>query len=219
MKKESMKIKGNITLEDKVNAIEAITSAYFQNGDYTPYYAEIGEVIAVGKFFIEGYELEEGESIYSMYCSDADFKKMVDAFIHNNNPKSANVPIMSYVREMVKDKLEFVKEHEVHFNPVVNNTLTTFTEFMDVVIDSLGNFSKMNIEALSPDILAKSKTIINKLSDSGIELTKENLISIFREMADFRPDEASQEIIDTKNKKIIELSKYKALWESRNTIK
>ena len=219
MKKESMKIKGNITLEDKVNAIEAITSAYFQNGDYTPYYAEIGEVIAVGKFFIEGYELEEGESINSMYELDYDFKKLVDAFIHNNNPKSANVPIMNYVREMVKDKVEFIKEREVHLNPIVNNTLTTFTEFMDVVIDSLGNFSKMNIEALSPDILAKSKTIIDKLSDSGIELTKENLISIFREMADFRPDEASQEIIDAKNKKIIELSKYKALWESRNTIK
>lgn len=219
MKKDNMQIKSNITLEDRVNAIEAIIGANFQNGDYTPYYSEIGEIIAVGRYFIEGYELEEGETIHSMYYEDADFRKLIDAFLHNNNPKSTNAPIMNYVREMVKDKLAFVKEQVVYSRPIVDETFSKINEFMEVTIDSFSNFSKLRLDQLTPEMIETSKKVLQKLASSNINLTPETLSKVIREAADYKPDEKSKEIIDEKNKQIVELRKYKALWESRNTSK
>ena len=61
MKKSLLKVKNTITFEDKLNAIDLILNAFWddETGEYTPWMEEPARVIAVGKYFIEGYTLED----------------------------------------------------------------------------------------------------------------------------------------------------------------
>ena len=56
MKKSLLKVKNTITFEDKLNAIDLILNAFWddETGEYTPWMEEPARVIAVGKYFIEG---------------------------------------------------------------------------------------------------------------------------------------------------------------------
>ena len=74
MKKTLLKVKNTITFEDKVNAITLILNAFWddETGEYTPWMKEPARIIAVAKYFIEGYELEEEENLYNLYLSDDD---------------------------------------------------------------------------------------------------------------------------------------------------
>ncbi len=219
MIKNNLRIKDNISLTDQIMVINDIVAAYFRNGDYTPYYAEMGEIIAVGTYLLEGYELEEGESIYTFYYTDQEVHKLIDMFINNSNQKSQNVAIMKFIREMVKDKLEFAKERAIHSRPMTEEAFVTLKQFMDVVIDSFGNFANLNLSALSPEMIKNAQTVFQKMADSGFKMTEENIANVIKEAADFNMDDASKEIIDAKNAEIRELKKYKTLWESRNTSK
>ena len=219
MIKNNLRIKDNISLTDQIMVINDIVAAYFRNGDYTPYYAEMGEIIAVGTYLLEGYELEEGESIYTFYYTDQEVHKLIDMFINNSNQKSQNVAIMKFIREMVKDKLEFAKERAIHSRPMTEEAFVTLKQFMDVVIDSFGNFANLNLSALSPEMIKNAQTVFQKMADSGFKMTEENIANVIKEAADFNLDDASKEIIDAKNAEIRELKKYKTLWESRNTSK
>lgn len=219
MIKNNLRIKDNISLTDQIMVINDIVAAYFRNGDYTPYYAEMGEIIAVGTYLLEGYELEEGESIYTFYYTDQEVHKLIDMFINNSNQKSQNVAIMKFIREMVKDKLEFAKERAIHSRPMTEEAFVTLKQFMDVVIDSFGNFANLNLSALSPEMIKNAQTVFQKMADSGFKMTEENIANVIKEAADFNIDDASKEIIDAKNAEIRELKKYKTLWESRNTSK
>ena len=58
-----------------------------------------------------------------------------------------------------------------------------------------------------------------KMADSGFKMTEDSIVNVIKEAANFKPDEASKEIIEAKNAEIRELKKYKTLWESRNTSK
>lgn len=219
MIKTNLRIKDNISLTDQIMVINDIVAAYFKNGDYTPYYAEMGEIIAVGTYLLEGYELEEGENIYTLYYTDSDVHKLIDMFINNSNQKSQNVAVMKFIREMVKDKLMFAKERAVYSHRQMDEFFATFNEFMNVIIDAFGNFANLNLSALTPEMIKNAQTVFQKMADSGFKMTEENIANVIKEAADFKPDEASKEIIEAKNAEIRELKKYKTLWESRNTSK
>lgn len=219
MIKNNLRIKDNISLTDQIMVINDIVASYFKNGDYTPYYAEMGEIIAVGTYLLEGYELEEGENIYTFYYTDQEVHKLIDMFINNSNQKSQNVAIMKFIREMAKDKLAFAKERAIHSRPMTEEACTTIKEFMNVIIDSFGNFANLNLSALSPEMIKNAQTVFQKMADSGFKMTEENIANVIKEAADFNMDVASKEIIEAKNAEIRELKKYKTLWESRNTSK
>ena len=53
MKKTELKIKDNITMEDKIKAIEAIADSCFMNGDYIPYFLESSTVNYFAIYFID----------------------------------------------------------------------------------------------------------------------------------------------------------------------
>ena len=219
MIKTNLRIKDNISLTDQIMVINDIVAAYFKNGDYTPYYAEMGEIIAVGTYLLEGYELEEGENIYTLYYTDSDVHKLIDMFINNPNQKSQNVAVMKFIREMVKDKLTFAKERAVYSHRQMDEFFATFNEFMNVIIDAFGNFANLNLSALSPEMIKNAQTVYQKMADSGFKMTEDSIVNVIKEAANFKPDEASKEIIEAKNAEIRELKKYKTLWESRNTSK
>ena len=230
MLKDNMRIKESITLKDRINAIETIVSFYFMDGDYTPYYKDEGEISAVIRNFIDGVEFEKGESIFAAYYNDEDLRKLVNIFIlkpvfedtDDEEEKKTQDSIrecydmMEIIREYVKDKVEFEKEKYLHANPDLDKIVMA----ANVIIDSFENFSRMNFEILTPENLEKAQRIFNKISESGFELTAENIVNVVRDASSFDMDEATKEIIDTKNTEIRELKeRIKKLENSKDNFK
>lgn len=215
MLKDNMRIKETITFEDKANAIETIVSFYFVGGDYTPYYREEGEISAVIRNFIDGIEFEKGESVFAAYYNDEDLRKLVNVFIlkpvfedtDDEEEKKTQDSIrecynmMEIIREYVVDKVEFEKQKYLHANPDLDKIVMA----ADTIIDSFENFSRMNFEIFTPENLEKAQKIFNKISESGFELSTENIINVIKDASSFDMDEATKEIVDAKNTEIREL--------------
>lgn len=215
MFKDNMRIKESITLQDRINAIETIVSFYFMGGDYTPYYKDEGEISAVIRNFIDGVEFEKGESVFAAYYNDEDLRKLVNVFIlkpvfedtDDEEEKKTQDSIrecydmMKIIREYVKDKVEFEKQKYFHANPDLDKIVMA----ANVIIDSFENFSRMNFEILTPENLEKAQRIFNKISESGFELTAENIVNVIRDASSFDMDKVTEEIIDSKNAEIREL--------------
>lgn len=215
MLKDNMRIKESITLQDRINAIETIVSFYFMDGDYTPYYKDEGEISAVIRNFIDGIEFEKGESVFSAYYNDENLRKLVNMFILkpvDKEPESEEderiqnsirelYDMMETIREYVVDKVEFEKQKYLHANPDLDKIVMA----ADTIIDSFENFSRMNFEIFTPENLEKAQKIFNKISESGFELTAENIINVIKDASSFNMDEATKEIVDAKNSEIREL--------------
>lgn len=195
----NMKIKDDITFLDRVNAAEFITSYHFIGGNYTPYYKEIGEVEGVIKYFLEGVEFEEGESLYETYLTNENLNKLVNMFIVNDKYTTDYAVIMQWVRENVSKLVEYEKQKLIHHN----EDLTKIVAAAEVIIDTLGNFSKLNISKLSDEDMETSLKFMKLLTESGV--SEESMTNAFRKAANVNPDKQSAEIIDTlksENKKL-----------------
>ena len=228
MKKTLLKVKDNITLQDKVNAIVFILDAFWddETGEYIPWMEEPARVIAVGKYFIEGYELEDGENLYKLYLSDDDLKGLVDNFINpdmdsrNENFKKY-IKIMDFVDKNVHDKLEWTKQNIIHANP----DMERIVKGVNVFIDAFENLANLDLTALTPEMIENGKTFIDKLKETGFDVSPENLTKIVKDAAAFNIDKASQDIIDAKNEQIKklqeenkELKKVKGNFSARNVM-
>lgn len=82
MVKNDVRVKKVLSLSDKINAIEYISSSYFTEDEkgkiqYTPYYAGIAQVNAIMKYFTNGVEFEDSEDIYEMVINDDSLKAFV----------------------------------------------------------------------------------------------------------------------------------------------
>lgn len=202
MKKNNVRIKNNITLTDKINAINSIVSCYFTDGEYTPYYLEIAQVIASVTYFMEGVEFEDGDDIYSSVIHDGEVLNIIYDIITGED--------MAFVMKNVKDKVDFIKQKIIHSHADMDKII----EACNVIIDALENFSKLDLTELSKEDIKNASSIMKKIA-SG-EITVDSLSSVLKEAVGFKMDEAMSEILDAKNAEIKELKKYKTLWEGRN---
>lgn len=208
MKKSLLKVKNTITFEDKLNAIDLILNAFWddETGEYIPWMEEPARIIAVAKYFIEGYELEKGENLYKLYLSDDDLKGLVDNFINpdtdsRNGSYKRYIKVMDFVDEMVHDKLEWTKQNVIHANPDMDRIV----EGVNVFIDAFKNFANLDLTALTPEMVKDGVSFMEKLKESGFEINAENLTKIVKDAAAFNIDKASQDIIDAKNEQIKKL--------------
>lgn len=228
MKKSLLKVKNTITFEDKLNAIDLILNAFWddETGEYTPWMEEPARIIAVGKYFIEGYTLEDGENIFKLYLSDDDLKGLVDNFINpdtdsRNGSYKRYIKVMDFVDEMVHDKLEWTKQNIIHAHPDMDRIV----KGVNVFIDAFENLANLDLTALTPEMIENGKTFIDKLKETGFDVSPENLTKIVKDAAAFDVDKASQDIIDAKNEQIKklqeenrELKKVKGNFSARNVI-
>ena len=228
MKKSLLKVKNTITFEDKLNAIDLILNAFWddETGEYIPWMEEPARIIAVAKYFIEGYELEKGENLYKLYLSDDDLKGLVDNFINpdtdsRNGSYKRYIKVMDFVDEMVHDKLEWTKQNVIHANPDMDRIV----KGVNVFIDAFENLANLDLTALTPEMIENGKTFIDKLKETGFDVPPENLTKIVKDAAAFDVDKASQDIIDAKNEQIKklqeenrELKKVKGNFSARNVM-
>ena len=211
MKKGKIEIKKNISMVDKVNAINLIVSSYFTNGEYTPYYSDMAQVMAVVTYFIEGIEFAEGEDIYNAVMQDEELVDIVHDILFDDD--------MIFIKNNARDKVEFLKQKIIHSHADMDKII----EACNVIIDSLENFSKLNIKEMKKEDMQNASIVLEKLASNN-NLTPEVISNVLKDAVGFKMDEATEEIIDAKNEQIRgikeenkELRKYKAFWESRNT--
>ena len=210
MKKGKIEIKKNISMVDKVNAINLIVSSYFTDGEYTPYYSDMAQVMAVVTYFMEGIEFEEGEDIYNAVMQDEELSDIVHDMLFEDE--------LIFVKDNAKDKVEFIKQKIIHSHADMDKII----EACNVIIDSLENFSKLNIKEMKKEDMQNASIVLEKLASNN-NLTPEVISNVLKDAVGFKMDEATEEILDSKNEQIRglkeenkELRKYKALWESRN---
>ena len=119
---------------------------------------------------------------------------------------------MQSVKDNAKDKVEFLKQKIIHSHADMDKII----EACNVIIDSLENFSKLNIKEMKKEDMQNASIVLEKLASNN-NLTPEVISNVLKDAVGFKMDEATEEIIDAKNAEIRELRKYKALWESRKT--
>lgn len=228
MKKSLLKVKNTITFEDKLNAIDLILGAFWDDntGEYIPWMEEPARIIAVAKYFIEGYELEKGENLYKLYLSDDDLKGLVDNFINpdtdsRNGSYKRYIKVMDFVDEMVHDKLEWTKQNIIHAHP----DMERIVKGVNVFIDAFENLANLDLTVLTPEMIENGVSFMEKLKESGFEINAENFTKIVKDAAAFNIDKASQDIIDAKNDQIKklqeenkELKKEKGNFSARNVM-
>lgn len=250
MEKRNLKIKENITLIDKITAIESIVDCYFTYNKelneitYTPYYGEMANVVAIVKNFIEGVYFEEDENDFDVIASDEEVMNLVGRFFYNaeiakieNQENEQYINIFNDVMRNVYDIVEFKKNKLIHKNEELEEHMSqltlffeSFSETFDVITNSLKNFSKLDLKALSPELIETTKKIAQKVNDG--EFTINMFTNAIKDAVGFDMDKASAEIIGAKNQQILEkdqhiqkltdkvtiLEKYKRQNEAKNVL-
>ena len=212
MKKTAMKLKESLTLTEKVMAIKNIVSSNFMDDDYTPYYDKLGRITTIIKYLIDGIELEDEDNLLELYNSDNEMRDMVDSVLHGHIDNNTLEDDWLFVMMQAADKIDFMKRKLIHHN----YDLEKIVDAANVIIDSLENFSKLQLSELTPEMIQTGMTVMKKLADNNVELNQETISSIIKDAVSFDMDKATADIIDSKNEEIRELRKYKMLWDSRN---
>ena len=64
MIKNNVKVKDRLSMDEKINATIYLTSSYFIDGEYTPYYRELSDIVVFFKYAVEGLEFEKQKLIH-----------------------------------------------------------------------------------------------------------------------------------------------------------
>lgn len=216
MKKDNVRIKNNITIVDEISAIESIVSYYFTDGEYTPYYAEMGKVTAIAQNFLSGVEFDEEDYVYQLVMTNDDLYKCVNKFI---NPSVSKTDAQYYSRmervmKQVDDIVEFRKQRIIHNTDAFSVVGTMCMAVKDILDNYIQNTE-----------LAQG--FIEDLKTSGI--TEETLTNAVRKAADqFKMPESDviegqreriaeqQAQLQEKEAEIQELRKWKREYMARN---
>lgn len=219
MTKSNITVKNisTITIDEKVNVINTIVNSYFQTNDdgeieYTPYFSEVGKVIAISKYLIEGVSFKKDESIYSAVINDYETKTLVNNVISTNKFKS----IMNTVRDIVEfKKAEIIARIQNEVDSVVSCKILELvekeTEKTELETETLNNFNiwideqrELNAlitpemqrnfaENFNPDSLVDS--VIKKYSESDIYKRNKELLDATHQLK-----EKDNKIIELENK-------------------
>lgn len=219
MTKSNITVKNisTITIDERVNVINTIVNSYFQTNndgeiEYTPYFSEVGKVIAISKYLIEGISFNKDESIYSAVINDHETKTLVNNVISTNKFKS----IMNTVHDIVEyKKAEIIAHIQNEVDSVVSCKILELvekeTEKTELETETLNNFNlwikeqrELNTlitpemqrnfaENFNPDSLADS--IIKKYSESDIYKKNKELLD-----ANHQLKEKDNKIIELESK-------------------
>lgn len=216
MKKNNVKIKNDIGIADEIIVIESIVDYYFTDGEYTPYYAEMGKVTVIAQNFLDGVEFDDEDYIYECVMNDDDLYKCVNKFFVPSTIKSdaQYYNRMERIMKQVEDIVEFKKQKLIHNTDAFGIIGDMCMALKDIVDQYVQNAE-----------LAKG--FMEDLKESGI--TEETLANAVRNAADqFKlPDNdiiegqrqriaEQQEQLQEKEAEIQDLRKWKREYMARN---
>lgn len=226
-----VKIKDNITVFDLADVIDTVVSFIIRKDNngikYTPYYKEIGYVIGVVRYLIEGIEIEEGDDIYSESSRNKEISNVLDTFnmkypskyefIMNNvldiveqRKQEYSAPDFTDIKEQLKKSIaqeQALNDLNIKLakkqNTLLSQQIKT-NEYQMKVMDSMTpeESAELNKKLLSGeyDINKVTEMAVKQYLESGIHKGKE------------------KELIESQQATIHDLSKYKAMHDARNVL-
>lgn len=226
-----VKIKDNITVFDLADVIDTVVSFIIRKDNngikYTPYYKEIGYVIGVVRYLIEGIEIEEGDDIYSESNRNKEISNVLDSFklgypskyefimdnvtdIVEQKKQEYSAPDFTDIKEQLKKSI--AQEHALNNlniklakkqNTLLSQQIKT-NEYQMKVMDSMTpeESAELNKKLLSGEY------DINKVAEMAVRQYLESDIHKGKE----------KELIESQQATIHDLNKYKAMHDARNVL-
>lgn len=212
-----LKIKENIEPDVIAEAIDFIASSCFANGSYNPYYQSFAERIAIVRYFLDGIEFEDGDSLFVI--SELDEVKSLIKKFYGDKRFSEHAVLMDEIRENAKEVIDFKKQRLIHGADAIESIaknfedvtgrLNEFGNFIENLDLALGNLVNLDLSAINKEDIDNARKLADKFANG--DMTK-----ALKEAVNFDIDKASQEIIDAKNKQIEELKKRNDLLEKEH---
>lgn len=219
MVKNNMKIKDNITIDDKVNAAERIVDYFFVGGEYTPYYSEVGETVAIIENFIEGIKFDEDDDKYKLAIEDEELNVLIGIFylepyLEMPNEGKRCAQVMNYVMNCVFEKVKFqkdlmiaqsstsaVEDKLIEILERENQRLIKEIDATDMIADFVQNINALT-EGLNTE---EQNEIMKKFADSNFSFDSESIASafskeLFGNKLHQEKEDVVQELIEEKKK-------------------
>lgn len=194
-----LKIKENVEPEVIAEAIEFIANSCFVNGGYNPYYQSFAERMAVVRYFLDGIEFDENDSLFIISELD-EIKKLVNRFFADEK-FSDSARLMNVVRSNAEKIIEFRKERLIHGADaleLIANRIDEFGKFISDLDVVLGNLVNLDLSNMTQDDIENGRKLVEKMANGDV-------VQVLKEAANFDIDSATQEIIDAKNAEIEKL--------------
>lgn len=194
-----LKIKENVEPEVIAEAIEFIANSCFVNGGYNPYYQSFAERMAVVRYFLDGIEFDENDSLFIISEID-EIKKLVNRFFVDEK-FSDSAKLMSVVKSNAEKIIEFRKERLIHGADaleLIANRIDEFGKFISDLDVALGNLVNLDLSNMTQDDIENGRKLVEKMANGDV-------VQVLKEAANFDIDGATQEIIDAKNAEIKKL--------------
>ena len=149
MKKNNVKIKGSLSLSDRIAITNIVANNHFSENevtgeiDYTPYFRELSFINSFAEYVLDGVEFDEEDDIYESVISDIELNDLYDDWTGTFE----YIHICNYVNDMV----EFKKQQLIHSKKSsLDSLLNTIADVVKKMDESL---NMNDISALLPKLV------------------------------------------------------------------
>lgn len=214
MTKNNPRIKdiSELTVKDKKEIVKVIASAYFQVDEdeygneykeYTPYFEEIGQVIGIAKYLIDGVEFELDDDVYSCVISDQEIYDKVNLIL---NPYGRGIDMSEFfdkwVMLQVRDVVEYEKQINIANIQNENNMVLTY-KMLELIEKEREKVERESEVINGVEVWLAEQQKLNSLITPEMQ---ENFVKNFNmnEMMDMIINKYSESELHKRNKEVIE---------------
>lgn len=212
-----VRIKEEITTNDIANVVNNIVESIIYKDDaeivYQPYFFEEAVKMSVFVCLLEGIELEAGDKILDILRDDKIIRKTVDDFITDNDEMTE---IMSHAYDMIDFRKQLYLKQNDELDDVIKKAIAKENALNDMLLELAQTQNKALLQ--QAEINAKQEEIYSQLSEDELvsiqkkiangEFNMEDMVSavVSKYMENDKDrDQKYKEVIDEKNKTIVEL--------------
>ncbi len=182
MKKANLKIKDEITLLDKINAINGIVESCFLDGDYTPYYLEKSLVEYIAIFCMEGFELEANDDLYEIVLSDPEFKELISKFFGVNDDNKY-VEVQEFILKNVTSIVDYKRQRMIYGTDTRDAFMKDMMDVAEAIVDISKNISYAAKPVIENPEYGKHMLSIMKKLDKNKVISKDTLVDMVMDIA------------------------------------
>ena len=182
MKKNGLKIKEEITLLDKINAINGIVESCFLDGEYTPYYLEKSLVEYITIFCMEGFELESGDDLYEITMSDPEFKELIGKFFGVDNDNKYT-EVQEFILKNVTSIVDYKRQRMIYGTDTREAFMKDMMDVAEAIVDISKNVSYAAKPVIENPEYGKHMLSIMKKLDKNKVISKDTLVDMVMDIA------------------------------------
>ena len=217
-----MKITGKVKIKDiTANDIATIVNnivnsiIFKEDGEivYQPYFFDDVLKMSIFVYLIEGVELEEDDKILDVLKNDKIIKDIIDDFMTNDD---GITEIMGHAYDMIDFKKQLYLSQNDEINELLKKAIIKENALNDILLELAKSQNKVLLQ--QAEVNEKQEEIFSKMSADELALLQKRIANGEFNMSDMidmvvdrymendkTRDQKYKEIIDEKNKTIVEL--------------